>query len=67
MCFEILPSSVTSRIIAVCRCQSIAWQKRPGRSVCLTLGLTDQEIKALYTGLLGLTANRLLKARIFIS
>jgi hypothetical protein len=30
-----------------------------------TLGLTDQEIKALYAGLLGLTANRLRKARTF--
>jgi len=29
------------------------------------LGLTDQEIKALYAGLLGLTANRLRKARTF--
>ncbi len=65
MCFEILPSSVTSRMIAVCRCQSIAWQKRPGRSVCRTHGLTDQEIKALYAGLLGLTANRLSKANTF--
>ena len=31
------------------------------------LGLTDQEIKALYAGLLELTANRLRKARTFIS
>jgi hypothetical protein len=30
-----------------------------------TLGLTDQEIKALYAGLLSLTANRLRKARTF--
>ncbi len=30
-----------------------------------TLGLTDQEIKALYAGLLGLTANRLRKANTF--
>jgi hypothetical protein len=67
MCFEILPSSVTSRIIAVFRCQSIDWQKRPGRSVCLTLGLTDLEIKELYAGMLELTANRLRKAKTFVN
>lgn len=32
-----------------------------------TLGLTDQEIKALYAGLLELTANRLRKAKTFVS